>query len=204
MGIRHTMKARRALTAVAITTGLVLTVAGCGGGGDDGGDKENTGSSSSPSEQEGKEGDGKDKAGDTQAPAQDEVLAEVTGGDNITLTVNSAVRDEGGFLTVSGKLKNGGSRRFNPASWRGDEKELARNSASMAGASVVDRAGKKKYLILRDTQGRCLCTKFSGGIKANEEKTWFAQFPAPAESSTKVDFQIGELDPATIEISEGE
>ncbi len=35
MDLRHTMmKGRRALSALAITAGLLLTVAGCGGGGD--------------------------------------------------------------------------------------------------------------------------------------------------------------------------
>ena len=38
MTIRRTMKARGGMTAVAITTGLVLAVAGCSSGGDGGDD----------------------------------------------------------------------------------------------------------------------------------------------------------------------
>lgn len=201
MSMRHTMKARRALTAVAITTGLVLTVAGCGGGE---GDKPSAGSSSTSTDK-GKGGEEKPEESDSQAPPEETVLAEVTGGgDNTTLIVNSAVRDEGGFLTVSGKVKNGKGKFWNPGNWRGEEKELSENSASMAGASLVDRAGKKKYLILRDTDGRCLCTQFSGGFKEGEEKTWFAQFPAPPAGTTKVDFQIADMPVAPIEISDGE
>ncbi|MFF3338966.1 hypothetical protein [Streptomyces flavidovirens] len=200
MSMRHTMKARRALTAVAITTGLVLTVAGCGG---DGGDKPDVASSSSPTDA-GKDGEEKPKGEEPQAP-EETVLAEVKGGaDNTTLTINAAVRDEGGFLTVSGKVKNGKGGSWNPTPWRGQEKELSGNSASMAGASLVDRSGKKKYLILRDTDGRCLCTQFSGAFKADEEQTWFAQFPAPPAETTKVDFQIADMPVATIEISDGE
>ncbi|RFU86250.1 hypothetical protein DY218_13220 [Streptomyces triticagri] len=199
MSKRHTMKARRALTAVAITTGLVLTVAGCGGG-DDGGDKENTGKESSAPAND-KDGD---KGKESEEPVEDEVLAEVKGGDNITLTINTAVRDDGGFLTVTGKVKNGSGKFWNPAQWRGDEKELVANAASMAGANVVDKAGKKRYLILRDTDGRCLCTKFTGGFQNDAEKTFYAQFPAPPESATKVDFQVSDMPPATIEISESE
>ncbi|MDJ0466548.1 hypothetical protein [Streptomyces sp. H27-C3] len=203
MSMRHTMKARRALTAVAITTGLVLTVAGCGGG-DGGGDKPRA-SSSPTATDKGKASEEKPKEEDSQAPAEDAVLAEVRGGgDNATLIVNSAVRDEGGFLTVTGKVRNGKGKFWNPTSWRGDEKELSGNSTSMAGASLVDRTGKKKYLILRDTEGRCLCTQFGGAFKSGEEKTWFAQFPAPPTESTKVDFQIADMPPASIEISDGE
>ncbi|WP_327353750.1 hypothetical protein [Streptomyces sp. NBC_01304] len=198
--MRHTMKVRRALTAVAITAGLVLTVAGCGGDDKGGGGSDNASQSQKPTKDDG----GGKKDEETQEPAADQVLAEVTGGENITLTITSAVRDEGGFLTVGGKVKNGGSGIWVANRWRGDEKELMGNAASMAGANVVDKAGKKRYLILRDTEGRCLCTQFRGGFKSNEEQTFFAQFPAPPNSVAKVDFQVGDMPPATIEISEGE
>ncbi|GGX45297.1 hypothetical protein GCM10010353_70160 [Streptomyces chryseus] len=202
MSMRHTMQARRALTAVVITTGLVLTVGGCGG---DGGEDKSNAKASSTSTDKGQTHEEKPKEGEPQPPASDTVLAEVTGGDdNTTLTINSAVRDEGGFLTVSGKLKNGKGGSWVPNSWRGDEKELSNNGSSMAGASLVDRTGKKKYLILRDTDGRCLCTQFSGAFKENEEKTWFAQFPAPPTDTTKVDFQIADMPVASIEITDGE
>lgn len=60
----------------------------------------------------------------------------------------------------------------------------------------MDKAGKKKYLILRDTQGRCLCTKFEGGgVDAGQSADWYAQFPAPPEGTTKVDFQVGDMPP---------
>lgn len=201
MSIRHTIKARRAMTAVAITTGLVLTVAGCGGGGDDEPKSEGSSSSSKPAKDSGDEGD-KD---DPQAPDEEAVLAEVRGDDGVTLTVTSADRDEGGFLTVSGQIKNGGGKFWIADNWRGDERELRKNGASMAGSALVDQEGKKKYLVLRDTEGRCLCTKFEGGgVDAGQTAEWYAQFPAPPEGSNKVDFQVGAMPPASIELSEGE
>lgn len=197
MNIRRTMKGRTVLTAVAITTGLVLTVAGCGGGGD--GDKpDKTASSSSSSTND---DDGKDK--ESQAPGETKVLAESKQGD-ISLAITSAVRDSGGFVTVSGTVTNGGSRLWVAADWRGDENELRQNASSVAGASLVDQTGKKKYLILRDTEGRCLCTRFVGGVKSGETAEWFAQFPAPPEDTTKVSFQVGSMPPASVELSEGE
>jgi hypothetical protein len=198
MDLRHTMKGRKAMAAMAITTGLLVTVSGCGGG--DGGDKPKATSSAS---QSGKNGGG-DAKQESQTPSQDQVLAEVKGND-ITLTITSAVRDQGGFVTVSGKVTNGGGEFWIASNWRGDERELSRNGASLAGASLVDSKGKKKYLVLRDTQGRCLCTKFDGGgVKAGQSADWFAQFPAPPTDTTKVDFQVGSMPPASIEISEGE
>ncbi|GHB19147.1 hypothetical protein [Streptomyces umbrinus] len=199
MNIRRTMKGRTVLTAVAITTGLVLTVAGCGGGGDD--DKpDNSASSSSSSKND---DDGKDKDKESQAPGETTVLAESKQGD-ISLAITSAVRDSGGFVTVSGTVTNSGSRLWVAADWRGDENELRQNASSVAGASLVDQTSKKKYLILRDTEGRCLCTRFVGGVKSGETAEWFAQFPAPPEDTTKVSFQVGSMPPAAVELSEGE
>ncbi|MFG2500295.1 hypothetical protein ACGFSB_19040 [Streptomyces sp. NPDC048441] len=200
MNIRRTIKTRRAMTAVAITTGLVLTVAGCGGGGDD--DKPKSEKSSSSS---GDKGDaGGEKNAEPQKPAEDSVLAEVKGEGGLTLKVTSAKRDEGGFLTVEGTVTNGGSKAWVAASWRGDERELTKNGGSIAGASLVDTEGKKKYLILRDTEGRCLCTRFTGGVLSGQSVDWFAQFPAPPEGTSKVDFQVGAMPPASIELTEGE
>lgn len=197
MNIRRTTKTRRAMTAVAITTGLVLTVAGCGGGGD--GDKSDKGSKPSASAKGDDGGDEKE----SQAPAADEALAE-SKGDGVTLVINSANRDEGGFLTVSGKVTNTSGGLWTGGQWRGEEQELQKNGGSVAGASLVDQEGKKRYLVLRDTSGRCLCTKFEGGIDSGNTVDWFAQFPAPPEGTKQLSFQVGAMPPASIELTEGE
>ncbi|MFI1354013.1 hypothetical protein ACH4TV_10570 [Streptomyces sp. NPDC020898] len=199
MEFRRTMKGRKALVAVAITTGMFLTVAGCGGGSDDKSEGGTT-TSSTPS----KANNGEDaKDTESQSPIPEQVLAEVKGGD-LTLKVTSATRDEGGFVTVEGTVTNIGSRSWVAADWRGDERELEKNGGSVAGASLVDPTGKKKYLVLRDTEGRCLCTRFTGALVSGKSSDWFAQFPAPPEGTTNVDFQVGSMPPASIEISEGE
>jgi hypothetical protein len=131
------------------------------------------------------------------------VLAEVKGESGLTLTITSAKRDSGGFVTVEGSVTNNREGFWSAADWRGDERELSKNGGSIAGASLIDQGGKKKYLILRDTAGRCLCTKFDGGVDKGATADWFAQFPAPPEDTTKVDFQVGAMPPASIEISEG-
>ncbi|WP_327431335.1 hypothetical protein [Streptomyces sp. NBC_01236] len=195
MDLRRTMKGRRALSTVAITTALLFAVAGCGGGNEDNSGK---GSSSTPSARASATGES-----DSKAPETNTVLAEVKGESGITLSVSSAKRDEGGFVTVEGTVTNGTGSALAMGNWRGDERELAKNGGSMAGASLVDQTGKKKYLVLRDTEGRCLCTRFDGGIREGQTTQWFAQFPAPPSDTTKVDFQVGSMPPASIEISEG-
>ncbi|MFJ1603375.1 hypothetical protein ACIOHS_08390 [Streptomyces sp. NPDC088253] len=196
MDLRHTMKGRRALSALAITAGLLLTVAGCGGGGD--AKSGNQASTSSPARNS---GDGKAK--ESGSPAVNQAIAEVKS-NGITLTITSAKRDQGGFVTVNGTVTNGTSGIWIGAEWISDETELKSNGGSLAGASLVDEKGKKKYLILRDTEGHCLCTKFQGGVSQGATVDWFAQFPAPPAGTTSMQFQVPTMPPATLTLSDGE
>ncbi|MFI1679468.1 hypothetical protein [Streptomyces sp. NPDC020607] len=197
MVIRRSATTRRAMAAVAITSGLVLTVAGCGGGGE--GDKPEKAERSSSAD-EGRDGEEAEESG---APSADEVLAETKDGD-IGVRITAASRDGGGFITVSGTVTNNGDQSWMGANWASDERELRTNGGSLSGAALVDNEGKKKYLVLRDTSGRCLCTKFDGRVKQGETANWFAQFPAPPEGTDKVTFQVGSMPPAPIEIAQGE
>ncbi|MGC5346290.1 hypothetical protein ACPXCE_05835 [Streptomyces sp. DT24] len=183
----------KATAAVATAVAMAVVLTACGG--DDGKDKADSKAEQSPTV-----ADKKNKAPATESD-DSEVLATIKNGDGIELVVNSAKRDAGGFVTVKGSVKNGSKRNFTAPGWQGSERELLSNGASLAGSSLVDQAGKKRYLILRDTDGRCLCTKFVAGIAADTTATFFAQFPAPPQTTTEVDFQIPTMPTATIEIS---
>lgn len=195
MNLRRTTTTRRALAAATIAAGLVLSVTGCGGDGDkgEGGDTK----SSAPAQQ------GSDSKSKPSAPATDKTLTEVKS-NGITLTVTSATRDQGGFLNITGTVTNGTSALWLGTDWKSDETELQGNGGSIAGASLVDQEGKKKYLVLRDTQGRCLCTKFEGGIDQGKSTDWFAQFPAPPEGTKSVQLQVPTMPPAQLNLTEGE
>ncbi|MCG0290952.1 hypothetical protein [Streptomyces sp. PSAA01] len=196
MSIRHTTKARRGAAATALAAALALAVAGCGSGDGDGdGDK--------------KPGDGADRTstapnddGGDQEPAADssKTIGEMKGPGGVVVTLHSAERDDGGFVTVNATVTNHGSRLFNAIDWRSKETEV-KSLSSVSGASLVDEKGKKRYLVLRDTDGQCLCTTGLSGIKPNESRPLFAQFPAPPKSVTEVDFQIPTMPSVGITLS---
>ncbi|MFJ5805929.1 hypothetical protein [Streptomyces sp. NPDC093093] len=118
----------------------------------------------------------------------------------MVLTLNKAARDAGGFLTIEGQLKNeGGAPYVNTAPWRGNE--LNASGVSVAGVTLVDKPGKKRYYVLRDTEGRCLCTTGLAIIEAGQVIPFFAQFPAPPSSTTEVDFSLPTFATATVKIS---
>ncbi|WP_307808419.1 hypothetical protein [Streptomyces oryzae] len=186
---------------MVLATGLVLTAAGCGG---DSGDDAKEPRPSEKTDGSGGIGGG-DSGGQSGGSADGEPLAQVRGGEDITLTVNSARRESGGFVTLTGKVTNGSGKAWVAPGWEGNESELAlRNKLSVAGAKLVDKKGKKRYLVLRDTEGRCLCTSFGQPIQPGKSKTWYAQFPAPPQGNDKVEFQIADMPPATVTIGGGE
>jgi len=192
MSIWFTAKSRRGMVAFTVAAGLAVGVAGCGGGGDD--DKKpdtpasvSKTSGSEPSPQEGQ---------------SDEPLAELKGEDGLLLQITSAERDAGGFVTVNGTLKNDGDKSVVvPAAVRGEETEIVRNGRSLGGATLVDSKGKKRYYVLRDTDGRPLTTTGFSTIRAGDNLAVFMQFPAPPTSTTEVAFQLPTFASASIQIS---
>ncbi|KOG32955.1 hypothetical protein [Streptomyces resistomycificus] len=191
MSIRCTARARRGMVAATVAVGLAVGVAGCGGGGDD--DKKPTASASAsqnggsnPSTQEG----------------SDELLAELKGEDGLILQIAAAQRDSGGFVTVSGELKNDGDEATRVSvRTAGDETEIIRHGASLGGATLVDSATKKRYYVLRDTDGRPLTTTGMPRIDAGASIPVFMQFPAPPTNTAEVTFQLPTFASASIKIS---
>ncbi|MGW1610997.1 hypothetical protein ACWCQZ_16570 [Streptomyces sp. NPDC002285] len=192
MSIRFTTKARRGMVALTAVAGLALGVAGCGGGGDDGKKPETSasaskgGGGSNPSAQEG----------------TDDLLAELKGEDGLILRITFAQRDSGGFVTVSGEMKNDGDEAARvSARTSGDETEIVRHGTSLGGATLVDSASKKRYYVLRDTDGRPLTTTSMPRIKPGDSIPVFMQFPAPPTSTNEVSFQLPTFASATLQIS---
>ncbi|MEV8244016.1 hypothetical protein AB0R01_09640 [Streptomyces rochei] len=190
MSMRFTAKARRGVAALTIVAGLAMGVAGCGGGDDD---KKPQASTSAPPDGE---------SGPSAQQGSDAILAELKGENGLVLTIESAARDAGGFVTVSGAIKNDGADAARvPIQTRGDETEIMRHGGSLGGATLVDSGNKKRYYVLRDTDGRPLTTTDMPRIKPGASIPVFMQFPAPPADTTKVTFQLPTFAAAPIEIS---
>ncbi|MFF5934526.1 hypothetical protein [Streptomyces sp. NPDC012508] len=178
---------------MAVTAaGLVLGVAGCGSE-DEPPKSQPPVSSAAPSKSEGNE--------KPQSEAPEEVLAVLKGPNGFELTITSAKRDPGGFLTIKGRLKNTGDKGQAVPEMRGDETEVLKHGDSLGGATLVDGVAKKRYYVLRDTDGRPLTTTGLALVGAQESAEVFMQFPAPAEGTTEVTFQLPTFEPGTIKLS---
>ncbi|MER6164071.1 hypothetical protein [Streptomyces violaceorubidus] len=189
MSIR--ISTRRGTRSLAVLLGLTLGAVGCSSGGDDEKPKATVSTSTAdgagPSAQEG---------------SAEEPLAELQGSNGLLLRIVSAERDSGGFVTVNGELKNDGDKSVAvPSGLSGNETEIIRNGRSLGGATLVDSKSKKRYYVLRDTEGRPLTTTGLSTIKAGDRLAVFMQFPSPPADTTEVTFQLPTFASATISIS---
>ncbi|MDX3066545.1 MULTISPECIES: hypothetical protein [Streptomyces] len=199
MSIRRTTRPRRVVAAVSMTAALALAVTACGGDSGTESKKSVSSSSSEPAKEDKGAGEGT-SAGDNVDP--NAKLAEVQGQGGLTLVVQQVKRDSGGFLTVQGEIKNGSDQSRNTAGWAGSELALvSKNPNSVAGAALVDKVGKKRYYILRDTEGRCLCTTGILPLQPGKATPVFMQFPAPPEGTSEVDFILPTFGTASLKIS---
>ncbi|WP_251092160.1 hypothetical protein [Streptomyces sp. Caat 7-52] len=191
MSIRVTA-ARRRLVAVTVAAGLALGVAGCDGGdGEDG--KPDAPASASKS-------NGSDAS--PQETRSRTPLAELRGPHGLLLQITSAQRDSGGYVTVNGQFKNDGPESLViPSALSGDETAVLRHGSSLGGATLVDPQGRKRYYVLRDTDGRPLTTTGITTIEAGETTPVFMQFPAPPTSAGEVTLQLPAFAAGTIKIS---
>ncbi|AXG80021.1 hypothetical protein [Streptomyces paludis] len=204
MSVWHGAKARRAAGSALVTVALTVSLTACGGdSGDSDKDKDQGATAGTTSSASG-DAKPKDDGGDGGATVPDtsKTLVTINGTNGLQFVINSADRDDGGFLTVAGSIKNTtGSQLAAPIEWNGQETQVRRTGRSLAGITLVDKGEKKRYYVLRDTDGFPLTTTGITFIKANASVNFFAQFPAPPESTTKVDFQLPLMPTATIEIS---
>ncbi|MFG3474891.1 hypothetical protein ACGF3K_06420 [Streptomyces sp. NPDC047980] len=197
MSIRHGVTTRRVASAALLATALTLSLTACGG--DDGGSAKDKGSSSAPAAT----GNSKpqDDGGNT-VPDTSKTLATISGTGGFEFIIHGATRDPGGFLTVTGSLKNtSGKKTYAPVAWNGQETNVRRTGRSLAGMTLVDKTEKKRYYVLRDTDGYPLTTTGITDVDAGGSVPFFAQFPAPPDSTSQVDIQIPLMPTATIEIS---
>lgn len=186
----------RNMRIAACAAFLSFSLVACGGGGDD--EKpEGKGNDKSSEDSKGTEQDAPAGEVDTS-----KVIGSLKGPDGVLVDVHSAERDPGGFVTVQATLNNKGSKTVHPNRWMSQETSL-KSKSSISGATLIDKKGKKRYMVLRDTDGQCLCTTSIPGTKAGESRPLFAQFPAPPKDVKEADFQIPTMSPATLEITEG-
>jgi hypothetical protein len=136
--------------------------------------------------------------GAAAASAPDQVLASSEKGDltGLTLAVNQLRRSDPNTVTLVFTIANQGSQAYSFDWTWGEVGVIELGDAftfNMSGVYLVEPAGMKKYLVLLDTDKRCVCSTGifrSGGtisgLSPGKDATMWAKFPAPPASVTRL------------------
>lgn len=71
-----------------------------------------------------------------------------------------------------------------------------RDFGTVSGVHLLDNANKKKHFVLRDTEGKCVCSTGVKDIRPKESIIVWARFPAPPDGTQKVTVVIPRFVPA--------
>ena len=100
-------------------------------------------------------------------------------------------------MTLKFTLVNGTSKELGFGYDFGDNASFQiPDHSSIGGVSLVDAVNKKKYLVVRDSESRCLCSRDLHGLKPGESLSVYAKFPAPPDDVQKITVQIPHFLPA--------
>jgi hypothetical protein len=75
------------------------------------------------------------------------------------------------------------------------EANHSKDFGSIGGVSLEDPVGKKKYLVVRDSDGNCLCSRGIPNIAKKSRLNLWAKFPAPPEDVKKISISIPHFAP---------
>lgn len=98
----------------------------------------------------------------------------------LTVEVTELKRSSGGTLTLKFVMVNNTKE---PIRFGGDFGAGGGNADdhTVSGTHLIDAVNKKKYLVVRDTEKRCLCSVVRSNIEVGERANLWAKFPAPPE-----------------------
>lgn len=103
------------------------------------------------------------------------------------IIIKDIKRDDGGTVTLRFQMTN--------------EEEKPEGIYQILGGYLPDRvhlidaANKKKYLTVKDSSGKCLCTEIKGSIAKGKSVNLWAKFPAPPATVQKVSVVVFGFEP---------
>jgi hypothetical protein len=114
----------------------------------------------------------------------------------IKAEIQELKRNSGGTVTLKVTLVNASSKDLGFGYDFGDPDHHIKDFASVGGISMIDAVNKKKYLVARDSEDTCLCSRGLNGVSAGARLNVWAKFPAPPDDVQKINISIPHFSPA--------
>jgi hypothetical protein len=96
----------------------------------------------------------------------------------IRLDVTELKRTSGDTVMLKFTIVNEADERLGVGHDFGDPNQSS-DYGTVGGIHLVDAGNKKKYLVVRDSDGKCLCSADLDDIEAGDSRALWAKFPAP-------------------------
>lgn len=124
--------------------------------------------------------------------AQDVLFAEGETPD-VRIEVRDLKRGDGGVVTLRLRLVNGSGEAFDASC---DMRQPAGNDAcgEFTGAYLLDAVNKKKYMVVRDSDKKCVCSGITTLEPGKKMNIW-ATYPAPPADVAKVTVVVPLFEP---------
>ncbi|MGH6945751.1 MAG: hypothetical protein ACREDZ_00335 [Kiloniellales bacterium] len=106
----------------------------------------------------------------------------------VRLDVTEVKRGSGGTLTVKFTIVNDSSERFGFGYKLGDADY--KDVSNIGGVHLLDATNKKKYLVMRDSEKKCVCSSKLKDVEAGKSLNLWAKFPAPPEDVQAVSIVV--------------
>jgi hypothetical protein len=109
----------------------------------------------------------------------------------IRAEVQQLKRDTGGTLTLRFAIINDSDDKFGDGcAFRASGKECG----YISGVYLIDAANKKKYTVINDAEGRCICASVDK-IEPHSRINFWAKFPAPPPNVQAISVAIPQFIP---------
>lgn len=111
-------------------------------------------------------------------------------GDTVTVEFSIVVGDEDHPVVGTSDAFSAGPDRHHASSSGGEAGALDARRHAVSGVTLIDRTNAKRHLVLRDSTGECLCTRFGSGTGGGDRYMHSAQFPAPPDDVTEMTVEV--------------
>jgi hypothetical protein len=98
-----------------------------------------------------------------------------------------AVKDfkvSNGTVMLRFTITNDGNSGFDTYTLR--DQSIAKDNTAVSGIYLIDVPNKKKYFVVVDTDGHCICSREVPSVAAKSSLNLWAKFPAPPDNVTKI------------------
>ncbi len=116
-----------------------------------------------------------------------------TGG--VKVVVQELKRTSGGTVSMKFTIANGSDKPVGSGYEFADKDHDIIDHGSVGGVQLIDEGGKKKYFVVRDTDGKCVCSQKIKEVKPGDSENFWARFPAPPDTVQKITVIVPHFQP---------